>query len=223
MGGTGELTRARRAGLESLLDRVHRAGELTRNTGQVSCLSTLDSIGPEELTRYMANCTLWFLRRNLHDCTRDIKHIAYNTLVRPTLEYCSVVWDPHTRRNIGRLEQMNTKAVRFITDNYTQAPGITTHLKQQINMDPLHIRRQAHRLTLLYKIKSNYIDIDPHTYLHNTNNQRTHNTHSHTYQTYTNTDSFYLRFCTLRPRVSEADFLPQPTGGAVKFLYSGTS
>ncbi len=55
--------------------------------------------------------------------TRDIKHIAYNTLVRPTLEYCSTVWDPHTRRNIDRLEQINTKAARFTTNNYTQAPS----------------------------------------------------------------------------------------------------
>ncbi len=74
----------------------------------------------------------------------------------------------NTRRNIDRLEQINTKAARFITNNYTQAPGITTRLKQ-INMDPLHIHRQAHRLTLMYKITNNYIDIDPHTYLHTSN------------------------------------------------------
>ncbi len=58
-------------------------------------------------------------------------------------------------------------------------------------MDPLHIRRQAHRLTLMYKIANNHLDIDPHTYLHNTNNQRTRNTHNHTCLTYhTNTDSY---------------------------------
>ncbi len=58
-------------------------------------------------------------------------------------------------------------------------------------MDPLHIRRQAHRLTLMHKITNNYIDIDPHTYLHNTNNRRTRNTHNHTYLTYhSNTDSY---------------------------------
>ncbi len=138
-----------------------------------------------------ANRTLGFLRRNLHGYTRDIKHIAYNTFVRPTLENCSTAWDPHTRTNIDRLEQVNTKAARFITNNYTQTPGITTRLKQQINMDPLHIRRQAHRLTLMYKITNNYIDIDPHTYLHSTNNQRTRNTHNQTYQTYyANTDAY---------------------------------
>ncbi len=130
------------------------------------------------------------LRRILHGCTRDIKHIAYNTLSRPILEYCSTVWNPHTRGNIDRLEQGNTKAVRFITNNYTHAPGITTRLKQQINMDPLHIRRQAHRLTLMYKITNNYTDIDPHIYLHGTNNQRTSNTHNQTYQTYANTDAY---------------------------------
>ncbi len=72
-----------------------------------------------------------------------------------------------------------------------RAPGITTHLKQQINMDPLHIRRQTQRLTLMYKITNNYIDIDPYTYLHSTNYQRTRNTHNQTYQTYyANTDSY---------------------------------
>ena len=35
-------------------------------------------------------------------------------------------------------------------NNYMQInPGITTHLKQQLNMDPLHIHRQAHRLTFM--------------------------------------------------------------------------
>ncbi len=38
-----------------------------------------------------------------------------------------------------------------------------------------------------------------------------------------NTKDNFLRLCLLRPRVSEADFLPQPAGGAAKFLYSGTS
>ncbi len=58
-------------------------------------------------------------------------------------------------------------------------------------MEPLHIRRQAPRLTLMYKITNKYIDIDPHTYLHSTNNQRTCNTHNQTYQTYyANTDSY---------------------------------
>ena len=167
--------------LESVLSHKYLGIHLSTN---LKFNTHIDSIYSQ------ANRTLGFLRRNLHGCTQDTKHLAYNTLVRPTLEYCSAVWDPYTHRNINMLEKINTKAARFITNNYTQAPGITTHLKQQINMDHLHIRRQTHRLTLMYKITNNYIDINPHTYLHNTNS-RTRNTHSLTFQTYhTNTDTY---------------------------------
>ena len=138
-----------------------------------------------------ANRTLGFLRRNLHNCTRDIKHLAFNTLVRPTLEYCAAAWDPYTQTNINKLEQINTKAARFITHNYTQTTGITTLIKQQINMEHLNTRRQAHRLTLMYKITNNHIDINKHEYLHDANTRCTRNTHSHKYQTqHTNTDAF---------------------------------
>ena len=36
-----------------------------------------------------------------HDTTqsRKIKHLAYTTLVRPILEYDSIIWDPHTDSN----------------------------------------------------------------------------------------------------------------------------
>ena len=42
------------------------------------------------------NRSLGFIKRNLHSCTEDIKNLAYRTLVRPSLEYSSVVWDPYT-------------------------------------------------------------------------------------------------------------------------------
>ncbi len=71
-------------------------------------------------------------------------------------------------------------------------------------MDPLHTRRQAQRLTLMYKITNNYIDIDPHTYLHSTNSQRTRNTHNHTYQTYATTDSYKHSFSTHHKGMEQA-------------------
>lgn len=49
-----------------------------------------------------ANRTFGFLRRNLHNCKLDIKHIAYNTLVCPTLEYYMAIWDPYTKHNIKK-------------------------------------------------------------------------------------------------------------------------
>ncbi len=56
----------------------------------------LESVQTHKYLGIHLSTNIKFLRRNLHGCTRDIKHIAYNTLVRPTLEYCSAVWNPHT-------------------------------------------------------------------------------------------------------------------------------
>ena len=62
-----------------------------------------------------ANRTLGFLRRNLYDCPAHIKEMAYKTLVRPTLDYCSSVWDPHTQTLTNKIEMIQNRAVRFIT------------------------------------------------------------------------------------------------------------
>src|SRR5215470_17331524 len=43
-----------------------------------------------------AHQSLGFVRRQLHKCTPMVKLRAYQTLVRPHLEYASCVWDPHS-------------------------------------------------------------------------------------------------------------------------------
>ena len=40
------------------------------------------------------------LRRNLKYCSEDCKRLAYISLVRSTLEYGAVVWDPYQSRDI---------------------------------------------------------------------------------------------------------------------------
>ena len=56
-----------------------------------------------------ANKTLGFIRRNLGDCTAPMKAGAYSTVVRPVLEYSSIVWDPHQTSDIHNLEQVLRK------------------------------------------------------------------------------------------------------------------
>ena len=43
-----------------------------------------------------ANSTRAFLARNIHRCCRKVKQMANTTYIRPTVEYASPVWDPHT-------------------------------------------------------------------------------------------------------------------------------
>jgi len=46
-----------------------------------------------------------FIRRNLYKCSQSTKAKAYNSMVHPILEYCSV-WDPHLLKDINELEKI---------------------------------------------------------------------------------------------------------------------
>ena len=46
-------------------------------------------------TAQRANTTSAFLHRNIRTCPRKTKHLAYTTLLRPILEYASIIWDSH--------------------------------------------------------------------------------------------------------------------------------
>ena len=50
-----------------------------------------------------ANSMIGFLRRNLGSAPRKVKIQAFKSLVRPHLEYCISVWDPHTKANIKKI------------------------------------------------------------------------------------------------------------------------
>ena len=50
-----------------------------------------------------ANRSLGFVKRNLYPCTETIKRSAYVTIVRPILEYATVVWDPSRQEQIDSI------------------------------------------------------------------------------------------------------------------------
>lgn len=79
-----------------------------------------------------ANSTLAFLRRNIRNCPQTAKTQAYNTVVRPSLEYASTVWDPHTQANINKVESIQRRAARFVTNNYDPRASVAT-LLQDLN------------------------------------------------------------------------------------------
>jgi hypothetical protein len=68
-----------------------------------------------------ANTTLGFLRRNLNIPSIRIKGQAYQTLVRPLVEYASTVWNPYTKTEINKLkpykeEQLDMSSATRETD-----------------------------------------------------------------------------------------------------------
>ena len=70
-----------------------------------------------------ANRTLGFLRRNLFSCPQDVKEAAYKSMVRQILEYGSTVWDPHCNCLNDELENVQKRAARFVTRNYSYETG----------------------------------------------------------------------------------------------------
>ena len=46
----------------------------------------------------ITNKILSFLRRNLQIIQEETKSLAYKSMVRSNLEYCSSIWAPHTKQ-----------------------------------------------------------------------------------------------------------------------------
>ena len=65
-------------------------------------------------TANSANKMIGFIKRNFWNCKPSVKDIAYKTLVRPTLEYGSSIWDPYRKTYKDHLEKVERRAARFV-------------------------------------------------------------------------------------------------------------
>ena len=123
-----------------------------------------------------ANSTLGFLRRNLRKCPLKTRELAYNTYVRPTLEYASSVWDTNIKDQINRVERVQRRAARFVKADYHPDHSVTLML-QELNWSTLRERRAHAKMTSMYRIVHNLIAIPvqpPYFYSINTSSHRGH-------------------------------------------------
>ena len=74
---------------DTMLDSVSSAKYLG-----VTILDDLSWSTRIDNTTTSANQTLGFLKRNIQVHNKELKSVAYKTLVRPQLEYASTVWPP---------------------------------------------------------------------------------------------------------------------------------
>ena len=75
-----------------------------------------------------ANRTLGYIRRNIK--SKKVRETAYNTLVRPQLEYAAPIWDPYTKEKTLWLEKNQRRAARWTTSYYDYRSSITSMLDQ---------------------------------------------------------------------------------------------
>ena len=71
-----------------------------------------------------ANKSLGFLRRNLKVKSKKIRETAYLSIVRPCLEYACSVWDPSTEKLVKKLEAVQRRAARWVSNRYRQTSSV---------------------------------------------------------------------------------------------------
>jgi hypothetical protein len=108
-----------------------------------------------------ASNTLSFLKRNLNISNSNLKEKAYQSLVRPTLEYACTTWNPYHQNNKHRIEMVQRRAARYVKNRYHNTSGSSvTEIIGQLQWTSLEERRKTARLILLYKISNGLVKID---------------------------------------------------------------
>jgi len=107
-----------------------------------------------------ANRSLGFIRRNLRINSPRLKTMAYQTLVRSTVEYCSTVWSPATARDTNRLEMVQRRAARWATNRFHNRSSVSDML-QHLRWETLETRRAKADLCMLYKMENSLVAVDP--------------------------------------------------------------
>ena len=105
-----------------------------------------------------ANKTLGFLRRNLTISSTSVKEQAYKSLVRPSLEYACSVWDPYLNEDINKIEKVQRRAARYVTNKYRNTSSVSNMI-DNLNWRSLVDRRTDSRLTMLYKISHDKVAV----------------------------------------------------------------
>ena len=136
-----------------------------------------------------ANRTLGFVRRNIITKMSKVRETAYNTLVRPQLEYASAVWDPHKKGWISQIEQVQRRAARWTVNNFERQTSVT-RIVQDLGWRTLDQRRADARLCLFYKIVHGLVAVPLPEYIQYSNRVSRY-CHSMTFRQVSNSTDYY--------------------------------
>ena len=110
-----------------------------------------------------AKWQIGLLHRHFHAGSPSCKAQLYKSLVLPTLDYCSSLWDPNYAIHVNKLESLQKFAARFVTgrwhDNYD---SLLSHL----NWPELSTTRKKQKLLLCNRILKGYSILPPSILFH---------------------------------------------------------
>ena len=96
----------------------------------------------------------WASYKEIFNPNIGIHQAAFNTIVRPQLEYASSIWSPYTQTNINKIKAVQHRTACWVTINYSSYSSVT----QMINT--LGCTRH-----ILYKIVYGLVEISLPPYI----------------------------------------------------------
>lgn len=116
--------------------------ELTSDLSWVSHINTITA---------NASRTLGYLKRNLKSAPPHLRKLAFETYVRPKLEYASSIWAPHQSYLIKHIEAIQNRAARFISSSYSRYDSVSL-IKSNYSIPALETRRKISLLCLIHRM-----------------------------------------------------------------------
>ena len=111
-----------------------------------------------------ATKTLGFLRCNLALAPQHMKEVAYQTLVRPQLEYAAPIWHPYNETEMKKVEKVQKTAARWVCRRWHNTSCVDDMLND-LDWPSLEDGRLKSSLTFFYKIHSGTVSLDKDKYL----------------------------------------------------------
>ena len=113
----------------------------------------------QHVAEISSKATLGFLRRSLALAPRHTKEVAYQTLVRPRLEYAAPIWHPYNETETKNVEKVQKTAARCVCRRWHNTSSVDNML-DELDWPSLEDRRLKSSLTFFYKIHSGTVSLD---------------------------------------------------------------
>ena len=108
--------------------------------------------------------TLNLLHHNMHTCNSSAKRKAFRALVLPVLDYASIVWNPHTQKNISALEKIQNRGAcwvcgsRYNCHSHTWSKS-SSECCHELHWPSLSTRRKYFTIVTIYDIYHCHISL----------------------------------------------------------------
>jgi hypothetical protein len=110
-----------------------------------------------------ANRSLGLIKRNLREAPTKTKLVAFNSVVRPILEYASQVWSPHQAGLSKSIDMVQRKAMRWIY--WIRKRDSVTECMNRHSIVSLSDRRKDLDILFLRKTEAGLFDLNLNCYI----------------------------------------------------------